>query len=141
MKQIFFWIFLLLFNYRLTFSSAKDNKKNADVVTRSHQVSFSADTKNYDGKLDWNHRFIYPGRVAVDLSDTDSDEDLSIFAFSLDIKNDNDISMQKLEVVEPKNSLSQELLARWQDERRKTKNLPKRVQSMSDLVHEKDGKN
>ena len=141
MKQIFFWIFLLLFNYRLTFSSAKDNKKNADVVTRSRQVSFSADTKNYDGKLDWNHRFIYPGRVAVDLSDTDSDDDLSIFAFSLHIKNNDDISMQKLEVIEPKNSLSQELLARWEDERGKRNNVPKEVQSLPDLIYEKDGKN
>ena len=49
--------------------------------------------------------------------------------------------MQKLEVIEPKNSLSQELLARWEDERGKRNNVPKEVQSLPDLIYEKDGKN
>jgi hypothetical protein len=140
MKQIFFGIFFLLIESLSIFSSAKDNQKNQNKADEKRKVSFSSDTKVYDGKFfSGSHfPFIFPGRVAVDLSDTDSEEDLSLFAFSLDLKKDSHRSTQKIEVIEPKISLSPDLLTRWNDERRQKNNLAKRVQSLSDIVHEKD---
>ena len=135
MKQVFVGILLFMFDCLAIFSSAKEHEKNTNEMTRSRQVSFSADTKVHDGKF----LFVYPGRVAVDLSDTDSDEDLSLFAFSMHVTSNSDSLIEQIEHVEPKISLSPDLLARWNEERRKNSS-PKNAQNKSALVHQKEDK-